>query len=41
VEYFSVEYYDSGEDAAKAWEEAMEEFYDRNGKYPKYNKPMD
>jgi hypothetical protein len=41
AEFFSIEYYNSGEDAKQAWEEAMEEFHDRNGKYPKYNAPMD
>ncbi len=39
VEFFSIEYYETGEEAKKAWDEAMEEFYERNGKYPKYNKP--
>ncbi len=41
AEFFSIEYYESGEESLKAWEEAMEEFYDRNSKHPKYNAPMD
>jgi hypothetical protein len=41
AEYFSIEYYDTGEEAYEAWEEQMREFKDKFGKWPKYNKPLD
>lgn len=41
AEFFSIEYFDSGEEAVEAWEEQMRDFYKRWGKYPKYNKPLD
>lgn len=41
AEFFSIEYYNDGDSAKEAWEEAMEEFHERNGKHPKYNSPMD
>lgn len=41
VEFFSIEYYDNGEEALEAWEEMMRTHYKRFGKYPKYNQPLD
>jgi hypothetical protein len=41
VEFFSIEYYDSGEEAYEAWEEMMKNFNKKFGKYPKYNKPLE
>lgn len=39
AEFFSIEYYRTGDEALEAWNEAMDEFYDRNGKFPRYNAP--
>ncbi len=41
VEYFSIEYYDSGEDAMETWKELLQEHRDKFGKVPEYNKPLD
>ena len=41
VEFFSLEYFDSGEEAIEAWEEQLREFHDKFGKWPKYNQPLD
>lgn len=41
VEYFSVEYFDTSEEAYNSWEEQMRSHYNRFGRYPKYNKPLD
>ena len=41
VEYFSIEYYDSGEETYEAWEEMLKDHYNKFGKYPKYNKSLD
>ncbi|MEA3558795.1 MAG: hypothetical protein U9R75_06020 [Candidatus Thermoplasmatota archaeon] len=41
VEYFSFEYYDSGEEAYEAYEDMLKDHYKKFGKYPRYNKPLD
>lgn len=41
VEYFSIEYFDTGDEAYAAWEEQMRNHYNRFGTYPKYNKPLE
>ncbi|MFO8051279.1 MAG: hypothetical protein R6V01_06220 [Thermoplasmatota archaeon] len=41
AKYFSIEYYDSGEDAYEAWEEMVRNHNRKFGKYPEYNQPMD
>ena len=41
VAYFSVEYFDSSKEAHEIWQEYMDEYVKRYGKYPKYNRPPD
>ena len=41
VEFFSIEYFDTGEEALKSWEEQMNNYYKRFGRYPKYNQPLE
>lgn len=41
AEFFSVEYFDSGEETVESWEEQLRDFRKRNGKHPKYNQPND
>ncbi len=41
AEFFSVEYFDTGEEAMESWEEQMREFQERYGKCPKYNEPLE
>ncbi|MFW3145536.1 MAG: hypothetical protein ACMUIE_01840 [Thermoplasmatota archaeon] len=39
--YFSVEYFDTGEEAYEAWESQLKSFQKRYGKSPIYNKSLD
>lgn len=41
AEFFSVEYFETGEEAMESWEELMKEFQKKYGKSPKYNGPME
>ena len=41
VEFFSVEYFDSGEEAHEAWLEYMREYKRKYNDYPKYNRSLD
>lgn len=38
VKFFSVEYFDTAEEAETAWKEALEEYRHKHGTLPKYNK---
>jgi len=38
VAFFSIEYYETGEEAATAWKEALEEYESKFGSPPLYNK---
>jgi hypothetical protein len=39
--FFSVEYFDTYEEARSAWEDALAEHVNKHGTYPKYNKAVE
>jgi len=41
VKFFSVEYFESGEEAFEEWRNQMRTHHKRFDSYPKYNKPLE